>query len=118
MELTQDVLDVLHDNNISQEELHEMLRQAAIITHTLGNRRFHNWLFRIRGGVCEGMYPWIREVHKRGTIDLTIHEECEHCEGVGCGFCDNVGEVRVIYQPQSQRSAKHVKKKRKHPQSP
>lgn len=102
-----EVLDVLKDEGISQEEFQSMLTSAALITHGLGNRRFHNWLFRIRGDQCVTMNRWVREITRPSTEDMVVHEDCEHCDGAGCEHCDHIGQVRVIYQ--RQRSANHEK---------
>lgn len=102
-----EVQEVLTKEKISADEFQAMLKGAALVTHGLGNRRFHNWLFRIRGDQCVAMNRWVREVTKPGSQDMVAHEDCEHCDGAGCEHCDHIGQVRVIYQ--RQRSANNEK---------
>ena len=102
-----EVLDVLKEEGISQEEFQSMLKSAALVTHGMGNRRFHNWLFRIRGDQCVAMNRWVREITRPSTEDMVVHEDCEHCDGAGCEHCDHIGQVRAIYQ--RQRSVKNGK---------
>lgn len=105
-----EVVDVLKAENISPEEFQDMLKAAALTSHGLGNRRFHNWLFSIKGGQCVAMNKWIREVTKPGSEDMVVHEDCDYCDGAGCEHCDHIGQVRVTYQ--RQRSANHEKQVR------
>lgn len=107
---TKEVLEVLKRNNISLDEFHSMMRTAAIITHGLGNRRFHGWVFEVKSGVCTKMSPWVKEVTVDSTVDMVAYDECEHCEGAGCAQCDFVGHLRVNYV-RRQRSVENGKAK-------
>lgn len=103
-----EVQEVLNDEGIGAGEFQQMVKSAAIITHGLGNRRFHQWVFEVKGQHVTKMNRWIKEVTRQGSMDMVAHEECEHCEGSGCDHCDYVGQVRVLYQ-QRQRSVANAK---------
>jgi hypothetical protein len=103
-----EVQEVLTDEGIGWDEFQQMVKSAAIVTHGLGNCRFHQWLFEVKGAHVTRMNHWIKEVTRYGSMDMVVHEECEHCEGSGCDHCDYVGQVRVLYR-QRQRSVTNAK---------
>lgn len=89
---------VIKGEGISEAELDTMAKKAAINTHDRGNRRFHGWIFDIQGNTLQRMTQDIqRIVRRQGSTNLTVHEDCEECDGDGCKECGWVGEVVTIY---------------------
>jgi hypothetical protein len=89
---------VMKSEGISLAELSEMVNKAAITTHHRGNRRFHSWVFDVhQGQVWKMSHVDEVRVRKAGTLDLTVFEEHEACEGDGCKECGYAGEQYVTY---------------------
>lgn len=98
MNLSPQVERVLKAEQISMQELGEMLNKAAITTHPRGNRRFHSWVFDIKQGTVWRMSAVEDSFERKaGTLDLTVFEEHEDCDGDGCRGCGYSGETCVTY---------------------
>ncbi len=90
---------VLKAEGISDDEFGQMLNKAAITTHQRGNRRFHSWVFEVKNGsVWRMSHVDDACVTKPGTVDLTVFEICEACDGDTCKECGYSGEQRVTYK--------------------
>lgn len=80
---------------ISDSELEHMADHAAPYSLEEGvNRRFHQWLFRIKGTEIKDM--WLHDMVEVGHAKANgfISEECETCLGAGCYECGWRGLVR------------------------
>lgn len=88
---------------ITLQELEDMLAKSCLISHAEGNRRFHNWLFRVENGVVRYMQPLATQP-KKDTItheslspnEFMVYEECDDCRGKGCPTCGYTGELRIV----------------------
>lgn len=83
--------------NIPEQEMMEMVRRSALHTHGKFNRKFHNWLLDIRGGVCHNV-----QMDLLMTVGTTVRggwveEEHYGCGGEGCPACGWVGVVRRLF---------------------
>jgi hypothetical protein len=92
------IKQVQSEEGISDEELNEMVRAAAPVTHENGNRRFHHWLFKVEGDILISMCRWDM-VHRdlshqrKGSDEFLVTEECALCDGDGCKQCGWVGFI-------------------------
>lgn len=88
------VLNVIEANNIDMATLRYMIERAAIVKHPFGNRRFVDWVFDIRGGVCHAMCRFdVLEVGKTGSQHF-VYEDHVTCNGAGCAECGWSGQVK------------------------
>jgi RecJ-like exonuclease len=90
---------------VKLQQLQDMVGRSARVTHELGNRRFHDYVFMIEGNRVLSMQHLVpvddivedeiiyRCVACKDTGHLIVFDECPHCEGVGCKHCDQ-GLVR------------------------
>jgi len=94
------VLEFAKRNGISALELERMLEKSAVITHELGNRRYHDWVFKLESVTVRFMSP-ITEKPDRvplevaGPGEFLVYEECEVCLGDGCEACNYQGDNPV-----------------------
>ena len=91
MELSDQVLRVLSFERISEGELAEMLRKAAITRRRGFNRRYFHWIFKTEGDVLVAMQRL--EVIGIGKGDTRMLEDHDACEGQGCHECGWIGQV-------------------------
>ena len=102
------------------QDLTDMLNRSARTTHHQGNRRFHEYVFRVEGSRVQSIFQMSKEEMKaernktfaaeepvdpapreeyykcetcRDTGRMVVFDECEACRGVGCRHCDE-GLVR------------------------
>jgi hypothetical protein len=96
------VARVLAALGIGRDELAEMVKRAAITTHERGNRRYHNWLFSIEGDTVRRMTT-VEEttISRPGKEAITVYDEHDDCDGLGCAGCGFIGEVRIEYSPRA-----------------
>lgn len=87
------VLDRAKKEGFSRENLFHMVANSAIITDVRGNRRFHDWVFKVSNGVVESMFHL--DEHLLSPDEFVVYEPCPACDGEGCERCDD-GEVRVV----------------------
>lgn len=79
--------------------LQEMLGKSARCTHPQGNRRYHEYLFKIEGQRLTSFVKIEDDEDDDGdeykcesckdTLKVIVFDECGYCHGVGCKFCDN-----------------------------
>lgn len=111
------------EQGIPLASLREMVVHSARITHPMGNRRFHNYVFQVEGTrvvdftkidhVVSHHRVFTPKPRKRldvvpavesrrryacdtcqDTDRVVVHDECPHCEQEGCQLCDGKGEVQ------------------------
>lgn len=95
---------------ITPKKLEDMVSAAALVSHPEGNRRFHNWLFKVENGTVRFMTP-IAPSTDSSSIGLTplgpneflVYEECEECDGDGCEGCNFEGTIPVVRRHRSNR---------------
>jgi hypothetical protein len=82
------------------DRLDEVIGRAAIVTHPDGNRRYHEWIFDVRGATVERA----TRIRRADGEEFVVWEECPECagdpdlddgSGMKCSACGGVGEVRV-----------------------
>lgn len=83
---------VMAEAGISESTLEHMAEHAAICTHEHGNRRWHNWLFRVSGHSI--LHLQLLSLTEVGTGKTPMIEECDVCEGTGCKACGWAGEIK------------------------
>jgi hypothetical protein len=79
-----------------------MVERSARVSHALGNRRFHQWVFEVDGRIVQRMsridapvaVPTQGVPLKDG--EFYVHEECVSCFGGGCSICHWSGEVQLV----------------------
>lgn len=105
MDVSSSVLAFAESQDVSLEQLLNMVEASARVTHEKGNRRFHNWVFLVEKNVVIRMTPLVgdaisdrltRHIPKPGPDEFLVFDECEECEGHGCDSCDGYGDVPVI----------------------
>lgn len=100
-----EVLKYCIRHGITADQLFGMVDQAARFSQGRCNRRYHDWLFELKGNCVVYITPFLekRPVPTPGPNEFLVYEECEQCEGKGCRLCNGVGEVPVIrHQPKNQ----------------
>lgn len=85
--ISSSVQQVLSDEKISLSEVQEMVSHAAITSLRGFNRRYHHWLFLVRGAELQRMELADKVEEEQAAAD------CEQCEGAGCHKCEWTGEV-------------------------
>ena len=104
VDVTSTVLRFAEGQGLTLLQILDMVESAAKISHALGNRRYHNWLFQVENNVVIRMSPLAnggisstlnRQVPKAGPDEFLVYEECD-CEGFGCKKCDGHGDIPVI----------------------
>lgn len=74
-------------------EMLDMVGASAIVTHPKGDRRFDEWLFRLKGFViCDIHLIRCDQCDDRRRI--VVLDDCPNCDGVGCRGCRGSGRVR------------------------
>lgn len=107
------VLQFAAARGIEEAEVLDMVVRAAKVTHKLGNRRYHQFLFMVQEGVVSLMTAlefdnaeaeWYSEnSHLQPSEgEFLVYEECRKCEGEGCKRCGNTGQIRVIRRENDQ----------------
>lgn len=79
-------------NVITAEKLHDMVAHAAPFTHDLGNRRYHEWVFRVMGMEVVAVTN-LRTCRSSLKDVFFTHDTCEACEGHGCFECEGEGTL-------------------------
>lgn len=97
------VRNVMAIEKISESELKEMIKRAAIVSTTEGvNRRFHHWLFNIVPDE-DTILMMVKDAKTCiGKGDQTMEEECPVCEGIGCKKCNYWGVVDRLFEEKVQ----------------
>lgn len=87
------VIYVATQNNISPQELADMIRKSAIVTSQHGNRKYHNWWFVTTASEVLSMVtgPPVKLGNNRGKGYMG--EDHDVCEGRGCKECNWTGEA-------------------------
>jgi RecJ-like exonuclease len=89
-------------------QLQSAVVASARVTHPEGNRRWHEFLFRVEGNrvmdlkVVDGWAPGYTCKTCRDLGKLAVFDGCENCNGDGCDFCDEGLVSRMIYCPMCQ----------------
>lgn len=91
MKISDKIQRVMASEKISSQELAYMVDHAAKITRGPFNRRYYQWLFKIRGESLEDMQYFNRIVIGVGRDKVS--EEHEPCLGQGCKGCGWSGEI-------------------------
>lgn len=103
------------DLGLGLKDLTDMLNRSARTTHHQGNRRFHEFVFRVEGSKVKSIFRMSKEEMRaernktfiqeetvptepvtayykcetcRDTGKMVVFDECEACRGVGCRYCD------------------------------
>ena len=83
--------------NLTLAKLNHMANNSARFTHELGNRRYEGFVLDLQGDTVFSIARIEDKVCKcytcKDTKKVSVFDECEHCEGVGCQQCD-AGLVR------------------------
>lgn len=96
VQISREVSKTIKAEGISEAELTVMVTKAAITSVRGFNRRYFQWLFKVKDGVVERMEPAeVVEVLEPGDA---MEEDCDLCEGAGCAKCHFIGTVwrRVV----------------------
>lgn len=73
-------------NGMSAAQLHDLVAHAAPYTHEWANRRFHRFLFQVRG------MKVLRIDHLALDPDVEYAlKKCDNCKGKGCDGCRGGG---------------------------
>jgi hypothetical protein len=97
-QLSKSVQAVVAGEGLSTEQLETMVVKAALFSHDRGNRRYHDWVFRVIGNIVESMTRVeCRTVSRSGSTAMTVYEDCPQCTALGCRDCHWIGEVKVQY---------------------
>jgi hypothetical protein len=98
LEFSPQVTHVCLSLSLKVEDVSDMVKKAAVLTHERGNRRFHGWIFEVKGDRVSRMSQLDDVVvYRKGSQALTVHEECPDCLGLSCAKCGWAGEVKVEY---------------------
>lgn len=80
-----------------------MVKRSALVTSSLGNRRFGDFVFLLTGRVVSVVAPfygrWLGEAtcpHCNGLGETVVWGECSSCCGVGCSACSGSREELVF----------------------
>lgn len=91
---------VVAGEGLDEAEVIEWVRKAARFSHEFGNRRYHEWIFEVRGEQVLRMVTLDPvEQFEHSMSPMVAYELCEECNGDGCKACGWHGEVKVIYGP-------------------
>lgn len=87
---------LLEEEKITHAELVDMIERSARCSMRGFNRRYHNWVFLLKGDVLERMEA--AKVAEVGRGEDSMSEDCPRCEGLGCKACNWSGQVvrRVV----------------------
>ena len=91
LQISEKVLRVLREEQISEEELQHMLKHAAISRAGGCNWRFHHWGFLIEHQILKDMRHV--EMVEVGQGEARVYEEHEPCHGEGCRACGWCGQL-------------------------
>jgi hypothetical protein len=104
------IITLAAEQGVKLQALQGMLRKSARITHPLGNRRYHEWVFMVEGNrvldmglIEDGPVVDYADDEPPPEEDLSIYKcytckddhkiqvfnECPRCEGGGCKRCDD-----------------------------
>lgn len=82
--------------HITEGELCEMVRKAAICTHAHGNRRYRQHVFNVREGVILSVHPYDTTMHVINNCEtcggyekIKVYNICGNCDGAGCPICED-----------------------------
>lgn len=112
MNVSTSVLEYAEKQGITLTQLLAMVEASARVSHSRGNRRYHNWLFLVENNLVKGMSP-LHMVESFATInhpptpgpgEFLVYEDCEDCDGKGCDNCDGMGEVAMIRRTPKERN--------------
>lgn len=96
MQISPKVLRVLQAEKISSDELFHMLDAVAFTSIRGCNRRYFQWLFRIKDNILLDMQRL--DLTEIGRGDNRMLEDHEACDGLGCHDCGWVGQVSRAVQ--------------------
>lgn len=105
LDLSLDVLRVAAAEGFSQEQVENMVAKAALVKHARGNRRYHQWVFKVeQGEECLGVLSMTRHQSPFKIVHNPLYpvmfEVCSECESSGCKECGWTGELEILYQPE------------------
>ena len=116
---------------VSPGKLRQMIERSTRITHPFGNRRFHDYIFRVHNDeVLVIVLPTGKTLHAKecrctqcmDTQRVAVYDECPRCEGKGCKRCVDGFVQRMVPCPmcskgrvvtELERSPRHGKQIRK-----
>lgn len=96
--LSPEAFNTLKENGLLNR-LNDVLEKAAIISHSLGNRRYHDFVIDVRG---THIYRVTNVLNTHHANDFIVWEPCPTCsekytnENTRCGTCGGKGEVKVL----------------------
>lgn len=103
-DLSLSVLRVAAAEGISPEQVDAMVAKAALVKHSRGNRRYHDWVFQVVPGEVNlgvarmsRLHSPVKLVSKPGYP--VLFEVCPECDSDGCKECGWTGELEIVYQP-------------------
>lgn len=94
---THEVSTFLREQGVSATHLHEMIAHAAPYTHELGNRRFHDWIFRVHGMIVDAITNLKTGASSAIKDAFLVYEDCPVCHGDdGHGHCEECGDTGEV----------------------
>jgi hypothetical protein len=93
-EKTDRVQAICDAEGIAEDEFQQMVNSSALVRAHEFNRRFHGWLFDVRGKLCQNM-------RRQAPLNIGnpkqnngfVEEEHLECDGLGCRACGWSGRV-------------------------
>jgi hypothetical protein len=87
------------DEKLSLADVEEIVAKSAIIKHVAGNRRYFDWLLRIKDNKVLSLRRIGSAVDEMTDYASGLAyqiEECEDCDGDGCKYCGWIGQVKRL----------------------
>ena len=98
--LTKYALEDADKLGIPVEQLQDMLQKSARVSHSLGNRRYHDYVFEVQGDEVftvarfdDGQITLYVCQTCKDKKKIAVFDPCSLCDGEGCTHCDD-GLVR------------------------
>lgn len=104
LDLALSVLRVASADGLSPDQVEDMVAKAALVKHSRGNRRYHDWVFDVRKEKESTVVVRMSRLHSPVKIVSkpgypVLFEVCPDCDSDGCKECGWTGELEIVYQP-------------------